>query len=59
MEISNEEYKKLITQNTKYNQIKKFLINSVSNNKVINAICVIEGKNLFELINEMKEDTQK
>lgn len=54
--ISIEEYKKILTQNSKYQQLKKFLVNSISNNKVINALCVIEGKNLWEIIDEIREE---
>lgn len=53
--ITVEEYKKLITENSKYKQIKKFIINSMTNNKIIQALCTIEGKNLFDLIEEEKE----
>lgn len=55
--LDKEEYGQLLQIRTKYNQYKKYILNNTQNNNLVKAITTIEGKNLYELIQENKEET--
>ena len=54
--LTLKEYEELIEFKTKANQYKKFLIDNSNNNQMTKALIIIEGKNLYQLIKENKEE---
>lgn len=55
--ISIEEYKELLQAKQKYEQCKQFMINN-SSNKTIEFIKAIERKNLWDIIEENKKESE-
>lgn len=55
--ISIEEYKQLLQIKQKYEQYKQFMINS-STNKTIEFIKAIERKNIWDIIEENKKESE-
>lgn len=56
MVISLDEYKRFLKQESKYKQLRDYLIRNINNNQIIKALEVIEGKNWYELIDELKKE---
>lgn len=54
--LDKEEYNRLLQTKTKYNQYKKYILNNTQNNHLVKAMTTIEGKNLYDLIQENMEE---
>lgn len=50
--LSKEEYNELLEIKTKYTQYKNYILKTVNNNNLTKMMIAIEGKNLYELIEE-------
>ena len=53
--ITKKEFEKLIKSKTKAEQYKKSILKNTQNNHLVKAMVTIEGKNLYELIEEKEE----
>lgn len=53
--IMNSKYEQLIEMKTKYEQYKNYILNNTQNNNLVKAMVAIEGKNLFELLDEKRK----
>lgn len=54
--LDKEEYNQLLQTKTKYNQYKKYILNNTQNNHLVKAMTTIEGRNLYDLIQENMEE---
>lgn len=54
--ISKNEFEKLIEIRTKYNQYKNYVLSNTQNNNLIKTMVAIEGKNLYQLIDEKHKE---
>lgn len=52
--ITKEEYKELLECKVKAKQYKSYILDNTNNNNLVKAMITIEGKNLYELIDENK-----
>nr|DAW32532.1 MAG TPA: hypothetical protein [Caudoviricetes sp.] len=50
--LSKEEYNELLEIKTKYTQYKNYILKTANNNNLTKMMIAIEGKNLYELIEE-------
>lgn len=57
--ISLEEYRELIYYKQKSEQYKNYLLENTQNNQLTKALCVIECKNLYQLVTEKQEKEKK
>ena len=54
--ISKNEFEKLIEIRTKYNQYKNYVLSNTQNNNLVKTMVAIEGKNLYQLIDEKHKE---
>lgn len=54
--ISKNESEKLIEIRTKYNQYKNYVLSNTQNNNLVKTMVAIEGKNLYQLIDEKHKE---
>lgn len=54
--LSKEEYNELLEIKTKYTQYKNYILKTANNNNLTNMMIAIEGKNLYELIEENRRE---
>ena len=54
--MDKEEYNKLQEIKTKYTQYKKYILKTANNNNLTKIMVAIEGKNLYELIEEDRRE---
>ncbi len=57
--ISKNEFEKLIEIRTKYNQYKNYVLSNTQNNNLVKTMVAIEGKNLYQLIDEKHKEGQQ
>lgn len=50
--LSKEEYNELLEIKTKYCQYKNYILKTANNNNLTKMMIAIEGKNIYELIEE-------
>ncbi|MBS5863693.1 MAG: hypothetical protein KIC54_03290 [Clostridium sp.] len=54
--LSKEEYNELLEIKTKYTQYKNYILKTANNNNLTKMMIAIEGKNLYELIEEDRRE---
>ncbi|MFR7544758.1 MAG: hypothetical protein ACLUWN_02280 [Clostridia bacterium] len=54
--LSKEEYNELLEIKTKYSQYKNYILKTANNNNLTKMMIAIEGKNLYELIEEDRRE---
>ncbi len=54
--LSKEEYNELLEIKTKYTQYKNYILKTANNNNLTKMMIAIEGKNLYELIEENRRE---
>ena len=54
--LSKEEYNELLEIKTKYTQYKNYILKTANNNNFTKMMIAIEGKNLYELIEEDRRE---
>lgn len=54
--VKIKDYEKLIEIRSKYNQYKNYILNNTQNNNLVKTMVAIEGKNLYQLIDEMYKE---
>ena len=56
--ISIENYNKLIQESQKAKQYKNYFLDNTHNNQLNKVVCTIEGKSLYQLIEEKEGGKQ-
>ena len=54
--LSKEEYNELLEIKTKYSQYKNYILKTANNNNLTKMMIAIEGKDLYELIEEDRRE---
>ncbi len=54
--LSKEEYNELLEIKTKYTQYKNYILKTANNNNLTKMMIAIEGKDLYELIEENRRE---
>lgn len=54
--LSKEEYNELLEIKTKYTQYKNYILKTANNNNLTKMMIAIEGKDLYELIEEDRRE---
>lgn len=52
--LNKKEYERLIKYKTKAEQYRNYILENTNNNNLVKAMVTIEGKNLYNLIEESK-----
>ncbi len=52
--LNRKEYERLIKYEMKAEQYKNYILDNSNNNNLVKAMVTIEGKNLYQLIDEKK-----
>lgn len=56
--VNIKDYEKLIEIRSKYNQYKNYILNNTQNNNLVKTMVAIEGKNLYQLIDEKHKESE-
>ena len=54
--LNKSEYDKFVETRTKYEQYKQLILKNINNQKLINAMVIIEKKNYYELVEENRKE---